>query len=45
MKKIDYQKPEMELIVLNTQAHLLTMSDGENGGADNPKPWNPDDDE
>ena len=45
MKKTIYMAPEMEVIQLKYQTSLLTMSDGGNSGADNPKPWDPNDDD
>ncbi len=33
MKKIEYKAPEMEVVKLNYQASLLSMSDGEGSSA------------
>lgn len=45
MSKKAYMTPDMEIVKLNYQTSLLSMSDGGNSGADNPKPWDPNDDD
>ena len=39
MKKIEYQTPEIKVMELQLTSALLTMSNGDNGGADKPSDW------